>query len=387
MLVDHELSGVIVGLTLATKPEEIYLALLEATAFGTRKIVESFEERGVPVVEFIVAGGLLKNRFLMQLYADVIGRPIGVIGSEQGPALGSAIHAAVAAGAYPDIRAAAMAMGRVEHGVYVPDERPRRGLRPALCRVLGPARLLRARHERRHAPPAHDQAGGRTMNAPTTADAVADLRETICTLHRELVRWGLVTWTSGNVSGRVPGSDRMVIKPSGISYDDLTPESMVVTDLHGQADEGSLQPSSDTLSHAYIYREMPDGQRDRPHPQHLRHGMGGASRGDPVRAHRDGRRVRRPDPGRPVRPDRRRGDRPRRGVHARRPSVTGRAVGRPWRVRHRHHGESRGQGSRDVRGRRPHRALRAACSGDPVALDPADVDSLYERYQSAYGQK
>ena len=123
VLVDHELSGVIVGLTLATKPEEIYLALLEATAFGTRKIVESFEERGVPVVEFIVAGGLLKNRFLMQLYADVIGRPIGVIGSEQGPALGSAIHAAVAAGAYPDIRAAAMAMGRVEHGVYVPDER------------------------------------------------------------------------------------------------------------------------------------------------------------------------------------------------------------------------------------------------------------------------
>ncbi len=123
VLVDHELSGVVVGLTLATKPEEIYLALLEATAFGTRKIVESFEERGVPVAEFIVAGGLLKNRFLMQLYADVIGRPIGVIGSDQGPALGSAIHAAVAAGAYPDIRVAAMAMGRVEHGVYVPDAR------------------------------------------------------------------------------------------------------------------------------------------------------------------------------------------------------------------------------------------------------------------------
>jgi L-ribulokinase len=121
VLVDHELSGVVVGLTLATRPEEVYLALLEATAFGTRKIVESFEERGVPVVDFVVAGGLLKNRFLMQLYADVLGRPIGVIGSEQGPALGSAIHAAVAAGAYPDIRSAATAMGRVEHGVYVPD--------------------------------------------------------------------------------------------------------------------------------------------------------------------------------------------------------------------------------------------------------------------------
>ena len=78
----------------------------------------------MPVTEFIVAGGLLKNGFLMQLYADVIGRPIGVIGSDQGPALGSAIHAAVAAGAYPDIRVAAKAMGSVEHAVYVPDERP-----------------------------------------------------------------------------------------------------------------------------------------------------------------------------------------------------------------------------------------------------------------------
>jgi L-ribulokinase len=123
VLVDHELSGVVVGLTLATRPEEVYLALLEATAFGTRKIVESFEERGVPVVDFVVAGGLIKNQFLMQLYSDVIGRPIGVIGSEQGPALGSAIHAAVAAGAYSDIRDAASAMGRVEPGVYVPDTR------------------------------------------------------------------------------------------------------------------------------------------------------------------------------------------------------------------------------------------------------------------------
>ena len=62
VLVDHDLSGVVVGLTLATKPEEVYLALLEATAFGTRTIIESFEARGVPVAEFIVAGGLLKNR-------------------------------------------------------------------------------------------------------------------------------------------------------------------------------------------------------------------------------------------------------------------------------------------------------------------------------------
>ena len=139
----------------------------------------------------------------------------------------------------------------------------------------------------------------------------------MCALHRELIRWGLVTWTSGNVSGRVPGADRIVIKPSGIAYDDLTPESMVVTDLHGRPVDGDLVPSSDTLSHAYIYREMPDVNGIVHTHSTVRDGVGGPSRGDPVRAHRDGRRVRRRDPGGSVRPDRRRGDRPRRRVDAR----------------------------------------------------------------------
>jgi L-ribulokinase len=121
VLVDHELSGLLVGETLATKPEDVYRALIEATAFGTRKIVETFNEAGVPVREFIAAGGLLKNRLLMQIYADVLNMPLSVIGSEQGPALGSAIHAAAAAGAYPDVRVAAAAMGRVERNVYQPN--------------------------------------------------------------------------------------------------------------------------------------------------------------------------------------------------------------------------------------------------------------------------
>jgi L-ribulokinase len=123
VLVDHELSGLVVGLTLGTKPEDIYRALLEATAFGTRKIIDAFEDAGVPVRELVVAGGLLKNRFLMQLYADVTRRPLSLLASEQGPALGSAIHAAVAAGAYRDIHAASAAMGRREHAAYTPDPR------------------------------------------------------------------------------------------------------------------------------------------------------------------------------------------------------------------------------------------------------------------------
>ena len=122
VLVDHALSGVVVGQTLATRPEHGFRALLEATAFGARIIVDAFVASGVEITELIVAGGLLKNRHLMQTYADVLRLPISTIASEQGPALGSAIHAAVAAGVHPDVRVAAAAMGAVDRGVYLPHE-------------------------------------------------------------------------------------------------------------------------------------------------------------------------------------------------------------------------------------------------------------------------
>lgn len=87
---------------------------------------------------------------------------------------------------------------------------------------------------------------------------VDDLRRTVADLHKELTRYELVIWTAGNVSARVPGQDLMVIKPSGVSYDELGPEAMVVTDLHGNLVEGDLAPSSDTAAHAYVYRHMPE---------------------------------------------------------------------------------------------------------------------------------
>src|ERR1700760_973651 len=121
VLVDGRLSGVIVGLTLATTTPEIYRALLESTAFGTRMIMDTFRDSGVPVTDLVVAGGLIKSAPLMQIYADVTRRPLSVIGSGQGPALGSAIHAAVAAGASPDVPTAASVMGREQRDVYRPD--------------------------------------------------------------------------------------------------------------------------------------------------------------------------------------------------------------------------------------------------------------------------
>ncbi|HWG85883.1 MAG TPA: L-ribulose-5-phosphate 4-epimerase [Deinococcales bacterium] len=84
------------------------------------------------------------------------------------------------------------------------------------------------------------------------------LREQVCGLHALLPARGLVAWTSGNVSARDPESGLVVIKPSGVDYEDLTPECMVVVDAHGQMVEGSYRPSSDTLSHCRIYRDMPE---------------------------------------------------------------------------------------------------------------------------------
>ncbi|OMH37092.1 L-ribulose-5-phosphate 4-epimerase [Tersicoccus sp. Bi-70] len=87
---------------------------------------------------------------------------------------------------------------------------------------------------------------------------VDELKESVAALHAELPRNNLVVWTAGNVSARVPGADLLVIKPSGVSYDDITPASMVVCDLDGNLVEGDRKPSSDTAAHAYVYRHMPE---------------------------------------------------------------------------------------------------------------------------------
>jgi L-ribulose-5-phosphate 4-epimerase len=94
-----------------------------------------------------------------------------------------------------------------------------------------------------------------TSELPLAA-AISRLRVEVCALHTELIRWGLVVWTAGNVSARVPGADLLVIKPSGVDYADLTPEDMVVTDFDGTLVEGTRAPSSDTSAHGYVYRHL-----------------------------------------------------------------------------------------------------------------------------------
>ena len=89
---------------------------------------------------------------------------------------------------------------------------------------------------------------------------ISKIRETVCSLNIDLVRYGLVAWTAGNVSERLPDGNSFIIKPSGVLYDDLKPEDLVICDLQGEVLEGVLAPSSDTKTHAYIYRNMPSVQ-------------------------------------------------------------------------------------------------------------------------------
>src|SRR6185503_6816831 len=124
VLMDSDLSGLLLGATLGTRPHEIYRALIEATAFGTRKIIDAFTGKGVSIDELSACGGLAhRSPLLLQIYADVTGRPIQVAASEQTCALGAAMHGALAAGVYADMHEAAEHMVRPSRTTYHPNRK------------------------------------------------------------------------------------------------------------------------------------------------------------------------------------------------------------------------------------------------------------------------
>jgi L-ribulose-5-phosphate 4-epimerase len=217
-------------------------------------------------------------------------------------------------------------------------------------------------------------------------DELADLRREVCALHAELPRYGLVAWTSGNLSARVPDAELMVIKPSGVSYDDLTPESIVVCDLQGEVVEGDFAPSSDAATHGYIYREMTEVGG----VVHTHSGFATAwaIRGEPIpcvmtaMADEFGGEI-------PVGPFALIGD-----------EEIGRGVvetlggHRSPAVLMRSHGVfALGEGPRDavkaaVMCEDAARTVHLARSLGPVEpLDPDSIDALYDRYQNVYGQR
>jgi L-ribulose-5-phosphate 4-epimerase len=221
---------------------------------------------------------------------------------------------------------------------------------------------------------------------PGLRDAVTALRVQVCALHAELVRYDLVAWTAGNVSGRVPGEDVMVIKPSGVGYDDLRPESMVVCSLDGSVLEGELSPSSDTASHAFVYRSM-DHVGGVVHT-HSTYASAWAARGEAIpcvltaMADEFGGSI-------PVGPFALIG-----GEEIGEGIVTTLRGRRSQAVLMQNHGVfTVGKDARD--------AVKAAvmCEdvartvhisrqlGEPLAITPDAVDKLYERYQNVYGQR
>jgi L-ribulose-5-phosphate 4-epimerase len=219
-----------------------------------------------------------------------------------------------------------------------------------------------------------------------TADTVDALRRTVCDLHAELVRYGLVAWTAGNISGRVPGTDRFVIKPSGISYEELSPEAIVVCDLDGALVDGDLVPSSDTAAHAYVYRHRPDvGGVVHTHSTYA---TAWAARGEPIpcvltaMADEFGGEI-------PVGPFALIGD-----------DSIGRGIvatldkHRSPAVLMQNHGvftvgpDARAAVKAAVMCEDVARTVHIARQlGEPLPIAPADVDRLYERYQNVYGQR
>jgi L-ribulose-5-phosphate 4-epimerase len=223
-----------------------------------------------------------------------------------------------------------------------------------------------------------------TISADITR-TVDTLRQSVSELHSELTRYQLVVWTAGNVSARVPGQDLMVIKPSGVSYDELSAEAMVVTDLFGNLVEGERQPSSDTAAHAYVYRHMPEvGGVVHTHSTYA---TAWAARGEPIPcvltmvADEFGGDI-------PVGPFAIIGDDSiGRGIVATLRSSRSRAV-----LMQNHGPFTIGKDARD--------AVKAAVMvedvartvhiarqlGDPVRIAARHVDQLYDRYQNVYGQ-
>ncbi|MGN6420287.1 MAG: ribulokinase [Pseudobacter sp.] len=238
---NQELKATISNIDLGSDAASIFKALVEASCFGARAIVERFVSEGVPVKGLIGLGGVAhKAPYVMQMMADITGMSIRIHSSEQTCAAGAAMFAAVAAGIYPDVQAAMQAMGQGFSKTW----HPRQEL----------SAYYRKRYER------YQLLGQQTTPAKKSGsrNRYEYIREQAWQANMQLPSAGLVVATFGNVSAADQAAGVFAIKPSGVAYDQLSPGKMVIVDFDGKVIEGSLRPSSDTLTHAVLYKHWPE---------------------------------------------------------------------------------------------------------------------------------
>lgn len=239
------LKASIINLNLGSTAPRIFKALVEATCFGAKAIVERFREQGIPVKGLIGLGGVArKSPYIMQVMADVMNMPIRIHRSEQTCAMGAAMFAATAAGIYKKVEDAMQAMGQGFDKGCKPDKNniayyekryeqyKRLGLfiENSISNITSPAKL---------------KVGSKKFQR---------IREEAYQANMELPKQGLVIATFGNVSAADRELGVFAIKPSGVPYHELTPEKMVIVDFDGETIEGNLRPSSDTKTHAVLYK-------------------------------------------------------------------------------------------------------------------------------------
>ncbi len=247
---DQRLKAAIINLNLASDAPKIFKALVEATCFGGKAIVERFVEQGIPVKGLIGLGGVAKKSpYIMQVMANVMNMPIRIHQSEQTCAMGAAMFAATAAGIYEKVEDAMQAMGQGFDKEYLPDgahtvyykkryeqykrlgsfiENEKNGICKEDTKPAEKSRIIRSNYQ--------------------------SLKEEVYKANLELPRLGLVLFTFGNVSAVDRSRGVFAIKPSGVPYDELSPDKMVIVDFDGNIVEGDLRPSSDTKTHAVLYK-------------------------------------------------------------------------------------------------------------------------------------
>lgn len=239
---NQALKSAITNLNLGTKAPHIFKALVEAICFGSKKIAERFENEGIQIKEIVGIGGVAKkSSFIMQTLANVLNRPIKIANSEQAPALGAAMYASVASGIYNSVEEAIKNMGNGFEKTYFPQNE----------KVSIYQKLY---HNYNELGSFVEYVTDLSKEENTDSSKYRLLKEECYEANMQLHELGLVVYTFGNVSCVDRKNQVFAIKPSGVSYETLKPHDIVVVDFDNNIVEGTMRPSSDTKTHAFLYK-------------------------------------------------------------------------------------------------------------------------------------